>query len=515
MSPPLCLDALLCFSWGRSTDLRGFMRIHSTTFAFAVTMAVSALLLFIFSWNGSFLNHDEITYLEMARNMLESGNWLDLVFQDAVVHQRPPLAIWLLALSGASLGFGEFAMRLPGILMALGTLGFLFGIVRSLFERRMVAVLVVFSLLATHLFYFNARRPMTDTTLLFGMTAFVYFYLCTRINPRFWLAAGVAGAWMVMTKSVVSALPVFAVVMDLALSKRRVELKGRWFWSGVVVTVALAAPWHVAQSVRHAGFWSEYLGFNVLQRASSSLFVKADPLFYFGDLFGNEGVWGAFLLAGFVWSAVAWIRGESRGRLGVIWVLAIWIPLNVASTRISHYMLPAYPALALCMAVAYDGLLARLSPGFAWVILGVVLLFLPVNSGYDLAVADYSPDQKRFAGVVEGLGESVTDVVALNVYELSFFFYSHRPVAMLTTDPGFKEIVDSAPILERVNAASLVSSDELALRSRKPGFVCITEERHLPLLCGEGMKRCLPGGDLAVMPGSLRVLVVPVTGAGL
>ena len=263
----------------------------------------AALLLALWSWEGSPLNHDEVTYLVMSKTMVEQGNWLDLQFFGATVHQRPPLAIWLLAISGACTDFSLFGTRLPAMAMALLVTLFLALAVGELNDnyRRRAGLMAAALILATPLFYFNARRPMTDTTFLAGAVAFVWCYLRAGKSPRWWLWAGVAGGWMLMSKGVVSALPLLAVAAHLALTKRYRELGGRWLWSGFGIALLVASPWHLAQTVRHgSSFWSEYIGFNVLQRAGQALFQETPVTFYLESLWGSSALLATILGVGLV-----------------------------------------------------------------------------------------------------------------------------------------------------------------------------------------------------------------------
>lgn len=471
-------------------------------------------LLFLRAGSGSFLNHDEITYLQMAREMLSSGNWLDLQFQEVVVHQRPPLAIWLLAISRSVFGSGLLACRLPAISMGLLSLLGLFLMARRLYSDR-TAFLAAGLTTATMLFYFNARRPMTDTTFLAGLLFFFYFYLEAREKPAFWPAAGAAAGWMLMSKGALTALPLGAALVDFLLAPR--GKRGPLFAAGTALL--LATPWHVSQWIRHGNvFWSEYIGFNVLQRAGGSLFTPNEPLFYLRELWINEGLLLPLFAMGI--GALGWRwyrRRRAADRFVLLWLLVLFLPLQCSSTRIYHYLLPVLPALALCAASTLAPLLDRrlLQVGAAIAVAGLFF----VSNSHHMLNPDYSPDQLRFARLIAGTpldspsleGDRTdrppTAVFALNTYELSLFYYLGEPVKMITDNQHFFDVVGAAPILHRTDSIALRTKPQLRTLLDEGPFYCLTTREHLPLVCGPGSKLCAPGGPYLVIEGQILVLV--------
>jgi len=459
----------------------------------------------------------------MARAMIDHGNWLDLQFFGATVHQRPPLAIWLLAASGALTDFSLFGTRIPAMTMALLTLLFLSLAVKELTssQPRRTGVMAAALLLATPLFYFNARRPMTDTTFLLGVAAFVWCYLKANHSPRWWLGAGIAGGWMLMSKGVVSALPLLAVGAHMILTPRRRELGRRWVWLGLGVAILVATPWHLAQTVRHgSAFWAEYIGFNVLQRAGQALFQETPVTFYFQSLWESNAPLTLLFGAGLAHTGLRlWQhRPGATGRGPAIWsnhlFIALWflaaaLPLSLASTRIEHYFLPALPALAAAAAVGLAQLWSKQRALFPASLALATLLFFFGNT-FHLTSPDYSPDQTGFARQIKSGPAPEARVVAINHYELTIFYFLNRPVDMRTTDPRFFEIVDSAPILHRIEGVTLDHPDQLATDLARTPFYALTNSASLPLLCGPTGGQCGSSGPLAVTAGDYLMLVTNV-----
>jgi 4-amino-4-deoxy-L-arabinose transferase-like glycosyltransferase len=121
----------------------------------------------------------ETHYGEVARRMLEDGDWVVLRWQNEVFRSKPVLTFWLMAASLWAFGFGDggaypgelpfsetaaFAVRLPFVLLAVGGAVLLFWMLRHFFGRR-TAWISFAVLLTTPFFTLIARQGITDMPL--------------------------------------------------------------------------------------------------------------------------------------------------------------------------------------------------------------------------------------------------------------------------------------------------------------------------------------------------------------
>ena len=117
------------------------------------------------------MDSTESRYAEIARKMLETGDWLMPQFDYGVPFWgKPPLSTWLSAASMAVFGVNEFAARLP-------SLALLVGLRRARLRARRAArrtatrrcgPLALFA--ATGLVFVAAGAMMTDPALMLGTT---------------------------------------------------------------------------------------------------------------------------------------------------------------------------------------------------------------------------------------------------------------------------------------------------------------------------------------------------------
>ena len=468
--------------------------------------SLAAVLLVWGTWGGSPVNSDDVMYMEMAREMVRTGEWLELQWQGQPIFQRPPLPVWPVAFLGALFGWEVFWMRLPSVLMGILALGFMAGIGRRLVRDPRGEALALLLVPATHLFFYHARRTMTDTMLLAAVLAMLHFYLKARENPRWLVASAAAAGWVVMTKSVLVALPLLLVFGDLFLGPDRRLLRSRHLAWAVAIGVAVLAPWHLVMTLRHGRcFWSEYLGFNVLERAASSLIFAPDPFHYVSHAIRFEGPLPYLFAIALVAVAVRWVRSRAReDRFLLLWVVVFFLPFQLSSTRLYHYLMPLLPALALMTGRTLGPHLRRplLAGAVALAVLGIFF----ANNGWNLLVADYSPDQIRFHRIVQERGHPGARLVAWNHYELTLFFLEDRPVRMVTDDDGFFATLDGIPMFHKAGAVQQTTAADFLGRLSAGPFHCVTTKAELPVLCGPVSVRCGPGG-WTVLDGTRAVLV--------
>lgn len=100
-------------------------------------IAVAAALLFIpFLGNVHLFDWDEINFAEAAREMVVTGNYSSVTINYQPFWEKPPLFIWMQAVSMKLFGVNEFAARLPNAICGIVTLLVLFRIGRSIYDKR-------------------------------------------------------------------------------------------------------------------------------------------------------------------------------------------------------------------------------------------------------------------------------------------------------------------------------------------------------------------------------------------
>ncbi|OHX14105.1 dolichyl-phosphate-mannose--protein mannosyltransferase [Chromobacterium sphagni] len=319
-------------------------------------------------WAIPLTDTTEARYAEIARKMLETGNWVTPLHDYGVPFwAKPPLSTWLSAASMGLFGVNELAARLPALLLSLAALWLTAGLMRRRHGGE-AALATTLLLGGGLLFYGAAGTVMTDPSLLFCVTlSQVAFWHAMQGGGRAWRYAFFAGLGLGMLAKgplavVLVGMPIFFWVLI------RNQWKALWrelpWISGTLLVAAVALPWYVWAEIRTPGFLNYFImGEHVSRFLDSGWkgdkygFAHATPRgmiwpYAFGALF-------PWSLAMLVWLArnVRRLPALCRGGSDDGWLLylALWTLMTLLFFTLSGniifpYSLPMLPGAALLMA---------------------------------------------------------------------------------------------------------------------------------------------------------------------
>lgn len=350
------------------------------------------------------IDRDEARFAQASRQMVESGDFVRIRFQDEPRYKKPIGIYWLQSAMVETLGGGRadriWLYRMPSLLGATLAVLMTFAFGRKLFDERTAllgAALTGASLLLT----VEAHQATTDAALLACVTAAQgsLGLMHLRRGPDsgdgiwlfmlFWLAQAAGILIKGPIAPVASALTILALVI---LDKDRKWLKGLRPIAGLSMTALLVLPWFVA--IMHAtqgSFIAESVGKDLLPKLAGGQESHGFfPGYYL--LLLPITFWPGILFLGFA-APWAWKnRRLAEIRFCLCWIIPLWLLFELVPTKLPHYVLPTFPALGLLVAasvLAHEGdaaLRMRSWPAkagiFLWglvsVALGAGALFLPV-----------------------------------------------------------------------------------------------------------------------------------------
>jgi 4-amino-4-deoxy-L-arabinose transferase-like glycosyltransferase len=298
----------------------------------------------------------EIYFLDVARAMVETGDWLVPRYEGERFFDKPPLAYWAMATSFLWLDISIGAARLVAVFAAVGVALATFALGRLLFDSR--SALIGGLVLSTTLAFLSfARLAMSDMLLcLFTTLAVALALRLFRDGPPRWTAPafGVALGLGFLAKGPVALLvPGLAAVLLLVGTRRRGGPLP--FGAGSVAVAAvsfavIAVPWF-ALIYRRLG-WEPlayfFLRENVERFAGEAYDVGRPVWFYLPTYFAEGLPWSPFLplaLLRLLRDPDRRVRESTRFLAG--WAALVLLPLSLSRGKIDYYLLPVYPALAL------------------------------------------------------------------------------------------------------------------------------------------------------------------------
>lgn len=329
----------------------------------AVLLVLCALFMFVDPRTPPIIIWDESRLAVNALEMHERGWSLVTTygFVPDLWNTKPPLMIWLMNASIGIFGVSEFALRLPAMLAALGTLIVVFAFVRRVTHSLSTAALAVVLLSASAGFYgeHGARTADYDSLLCFFTTAYlsILYFAVHRRHPSVGqlLLAGALLAGATMTKTIAGIVPGAGVALYLLLAGRlrRGFATPRYalMVAAALVPLAifyLAREW-IAPGYLHAVWYNDFAG-----RYQDQLGLDARPWWFFVQALFFGGVFSAGAFALFAPLGLIGSRGQARQALlyALCCVAAQLLIISVPATRLIQYLLPALPWLAIACAIA-------------------------------------------------------------------------------------------------------------------------------------------------------------------
>ena len=342
---------------------------------------------------------DEGRNSEKAREILALNDWITPHENFHAVLDKPIFFYWLIALSYKLFGISEWAARLPSALAALGCLVLVYFFTQARWGR-WTALWSTLILLTSIEFFGLARIVIFDMSLTFFLTlALCAFYEaahCEDARRRriICLVMYVAfGAGTLLKGLIGVVVPGMVIFFYLLLGKQWAILKRIYIVPGALVFLAMVLPWYLQAEARNAGYLRYYLWDEHFGRFASGMFHRSGPWYYFFPVVLVGFLPWSFLLP-FVARKYWNNKLDDKTLFLILWVSLPFIFFSVSKSKLPHYILPIFPALAMLTATALVSLhrdtesKIRLALSLAWLTQSLAVLYLIVGSVFPVILSD-------------------------------------------------------------------------------------------------------------------------------
>ncbi|MEN9635276.1 MAG: hypothetical protein RL077_3680 [Verrucomicrobiota bacterium] len=302
-------------------------------------------------------NPDESRYAEIPREMMVRGDWVTPRLNDVPYFEKPPLVYWMVGLSQKLFGPGEVAARLTPTLFGLAGVLMTYVAGRRLYGRAAgVGAAVV---LGTSLLYFVLSRILLlDMVVSVLMSGTLFCFIlgvreATGARRRGWFyGLYICAAGATLAKGLIGFMVPGAVMFFwLLVFNQWQRLRPFYLPSGLVIFLALAAPWHVLAAQRNPGWAQFYFIHEHWERFTTTTHNRAEPFWYFVPvILLGFFPWVGFL-AGSVREAVVggWARRRENAEAWflVTWFVFVFLFFSKSQSKLIPYILPLFPPMAV------------------------------------------------------------------------------------------------------------------------------------------------------------------------
>lgn len=306
------------------------------------------------------LDRDEARFAQASKQMVESGDWVNIRFGQEPRYKKPAGIYWLQAAATKILGRPPYTAiwtyRLPSLLGALAAVILTFWCFRALAPPKAAlgaALLLGLSLGVSA----EAHIAKTDAVLLACTVAaqgiLLRVYLRARAGAPALSLPMILLGWTAVAAGILIKGPVILGV--LALSALGVSLWDRnWVWLkqirpglGVALALMIVLPWLIAIGiVSHGQFFVRALGHDFAAKLTNGQEGHGAPPGYY-ILLSTITLWPATIgvLPGLGRAFAS--HDKPAVRFVLLWTVANWLMFELVPTKLPHYILPIYPALAM------------------------------------------------------------------------------------------------------------------------------------------------------------------------
>ena len=363
------------------------MKIKKQYIFLVIILLISAIVIFHNLGKSTIFDWDEARRAQNALELIRTKDFIVIQYggEPDLLNLKPPLGIWLIALSFSTLGVSEFSLRFFTALFGVGTIGLVFLLGKAL-KNSYTGIFSSLILLTNSMFigYHGARTGDFDVMVIFFMTLSLYlFYLSQeKKRPKLIIASSIALALGFLIK--MQAILVLAIIIAYLLYTKKFKktIKKEDTNLSIILFFIITLPWFILRYLRGKEFFITKIKWDIIQRFTQSIEGHTgDWTFYFLRIYEGFGyILTIILIFSIIYLTYNLFQKKDKPTVFLFcWTIIIFLIMSLIQTKIFWYILPAYPALALIIGYA-------ISPNkdsdtqlkILYIILFVLIIFYPV-----------------------------------------------------------------------------------------------------------------------------------------
>lgn len=315
---------------------------------------ISMLYFYNFSINDIWTPNESF-YAESVREMFESGNFLDIQYNYEPRYNKPPLTYWLIALSSSVFGLNEFGIRLPIILLTIGSVWLTYLLGKKLYGPKggiyaMVIMAVSVQLMAVKQY----ASPEIPLTFLFTLTLYWFIKAYLDNSTKYYYLSYVALGLTVLTKGYPYIVVIAGIIGLFTLLDNGFNLKSTFkkigqfkLHFGIPIVLIIGLSWVIYMYLNFGNDFWEIFQRETFDRAFTRNEKSMRPFFYVEVISWTILPYSLafFIILGYYLFKFKKIKKEIA--LAFSWFIVMFVIFTAAKGKIPTYFIQAHPAMAL------------------------------------------------------------------------------------------------------------------------------------------------------------------------
>jgi len=325
----------------------------------ATVLLATAVFAVLFYRAGAHVlfNPDEGRYVEIAREMLMSRQWIIPHLNGLVFLDKPILYYWLQASALWCFGLTEWTARFWPILFGGAGIVVTF-LAANTRHDRVTAWLAALILLTSPLYFFLSRYADMNMMVAVLIAGSLFCFLPTLLKPyervrtRLPLLGYVLMALAFLTKGLIGiAFPAIVIALWILFTRQWRLLSRLSLHWGILIILAITLPWMILAQTHNPHFLHYFFVVQQFQRYLQTNFNSRHGLwFYPAMIVLGLFPWGILLIS----AAVDAIRNRKHllpsDTLLWLWLISITVFFSIPASKIAGYILPVYFPAAILIA---------------------------------------------------------------------------------------------------------------------------------------------------------------------
>ncbi len=316
---------------------------------------------------SSLVSWDEAWYAEVARNIIQSGNLINMTWNGNPYFDHPPAGYWLMAGVYKTFGADEFWTRFPSAFSGIISIIMLYFLGKKLFNR-IVGLSSAIALSSAIWFIFRARSGNLDIILTACFLLTFLLAVMASENKKYLLPFSLSISFLFLVKTMVP----FTIILPLFLifySTKKYNLKDLIL--PALLFFIITVGWFISQIIQFPSFIQNYLGVGLRGTSLDSAYLTNLNLAK-EYLHSGIGRWFYPTVLSFILSI--FLR-QKRFFILIIFIFSFILPIAFSPKVQIWHLIPLYPFLILIFFGFTFAFLEKYLPKWKYPVFGLILIF--------------------------------------------------------------------------------------------------------------------------------------------